>query len=117
MHKNGRSIAAAAARIADSRPGDSEGAGFIFVVKSGGGLLVFRERHWEPSSMHVSSTPAGKAGITVAPTGGALGAEIRPAALRAIDDGDFALIRGAWHHPLLALLRGHALSDQALTAS
>jgi alpha-ketoglutarate-dependent taurine dioxygenase len=66
--------------------------------------------------MHVSSTPAGKAGITVAPTGGALGAEIRHADLRAIDDGDFALIRGAWHDHLVAIFRGQELSDEALIA-
>jgi taurine dioxygenase len=66
--------------------------------------------------MHVSSTQAGKTGITVAPTGGALGAEIRHADLRAIDDGDFALIRGAWHDHLVAVFRGQELSDEDLIA-
>jgi taurine dioxygenase len=66
--------------------------------------------------MHASSTQSGKAGITVAPTGGALGAEIRHADLRAIDDGDFALIRGAWHDHLVAVFRGQELSDEELIA-
>src|SRR5690349_19226584 len=115
MHQTGGVIGAAAARLQTSFPAIRRAAGFISVVKGGGGLLVFRQRQGE-SSMHASSTQSGKAGITVAPTGGALGAEIRHADLRAIDDGDFALIRGAWHDHLVAVFRGQELSDEALIA-
>ena len=66
--------------------------------------------------MHASLTQAGRAGISVAPTGGALGAEIRNVDLRTIDDGDFAVIRGAWHDHLVAVFRGQELSDEDLVA-
>lgn len=66
--------------------------------------------------MHVSPTQTGKPGVSVAPTGGALGAEIRNTDLRAIDEGDFAVIRGAWHDHLLLVFRGQELSDDDLIA-
>jgi taurine dioxygenase len=66
--------------------------------------------------MHVSPTQTGKAGVSVAPTGGALGAEIRNTDLRAIDEGDFAVIRGAWHDHLLLVFRDQKLSDEHLIA-
>ena len=66
--------------------------------------------------MHVSPTEAGKAAFIVAPTGGALGAEIRNADLRTIDDGDFAVIAGAWHDHLMLLFRDQELSDEDLVA-
>jgi len=66
--------------------------------------------------MHASPTETGKAGITVVPTGGALGAEIRNVDLRTIGDGDFAVVFGAWHDHLLLLFREQELSDEALIA-
>ena len=66
--------------------------------------------------MSTSSRSAGKAGLTVVPTGGALGAEIRNVDLRTIDDRDFAVILGAWHDHLLLLFRGQELSDEDLVA-
>jgi taurine dioxygenase len=66
--------------------------------------------------MHVSQTYTGRAGITVVPTGGALGAEIRNVDLRTIDGGDFAVILGAWHDHLMLVFRGQELSDDDLTA-
>ncbi|HZP34279.1 MAG TPA: TauD/TfdA family dioxygenase [Candidatus Acidoferrales bacterium] len=56
------------------------------------------------------------AGITVVPTGGALGAEIRNVDLRTIDDRDFAVIEGAWHDHLALIFRGQELSDEDLIA-
>lgn len=58
----------------------------------------------------------GRAGITVIPTGGALGAEIRNVDLRRIDDGDFAAICGAWHSHLALVFRGQELTDEELIA-
>lgn len=58
----------------------------------------------------------GKTGIAVGPTGGALGAEIRNVDLRTIDDGDFAVIWGAWHDHLVLIFRGQNLSDEDLIA-
>src|SRR5689334_22839987 len=66
--------------------------------------------------MQISPAQTGKAGVSVAPTGGALGAEIRNADLRTIDDGDFAVIRGAWHDHLLLAFREQKLSDEDLLA-
>jgi taurine dioxygenase len=66
--------------------------------------------------MHVSQKYTGRAGITVVPTGGALGAEIRNVDLRTIDGGDFAVILGAWHDHLMLVFRGQELSDDDLTA-
>src|SRR5437879_13076328 len=66
--------------------------------------------------MHTSPLETGKAGITVVPTGGALGAEIRNADLRTIDDRDFAVILGAWHDHSVLLVRGQALNDEHLAA-
>jgi taurine dioxygenase len=54
------------------------------------------------------------AGITVVPTGGALGAEIRNVDLRTIGDGDFAVILGAWHDHLMLVFRGQKLNDEEL---
>src|SRR5260370_20357478 len=58
---------------------------------------------------------SGKTGITVVPTGGALGAEMRSVDLRTIDDGDFAVIGGAWHDHLMLVFREQKLSDEDLT--
>jgi taurine dioxygenase len=66
--------------------------------------------------MHVSPTETGKAAFIVAPTGGALGAEIRNADLRTIDDGDFAVISGAWHDHLVLLFRDQELNNEDLIA-
>jgi taurine dioxygenase len=66
--------------------------------------------------MNTSSSTADKAGVTVVPTGGALGAEIRNVDLRTIDERDFAVILGAWHDHLLLLFREQELSDEDLGA-
>jgi|SRR4029077_9139655 len=66
--------------------------------------------------MQTSPTNVVKPGVSVAPTGGALGAEIRNADLRKIDEGDFAVIWGAWHDHLLLVFRGQELSDDDLIA-
>src|SRR5690349_17828883 len=66
--------------------------------------------------MSTSPKTTEKAGVTVVPTGGALGAEIRNVDLRTIDDGDFAVILGAWHDHLLLLFREQELSDEDLVA-
>jgi taurine dioxygenase len=66
--------------------------------------------------MQSSPTQTGKAAIAIAPTGGALGAEIRNVNLRTIDRGDFAVILGAWHDHLMLVFRGQELSDEDLTA-
>lgn len=66
--------------------------------------------------MSTSLRAAGKAGVTVVPTGGALGAEIRNVDLRTIDERDFAVILGAWHDHLLLLFREQELSDDDLVA-
>ncbi len=64
--------------------------------------------------MHMTPIETGKTGIAVGPTGGALGAEIRNVDLRRIDDGDFAVICGAWHDHLVLIFRGQNLSDEDL---
>ena len=66
--------------------------------------------------MQTSPTNVAKPGVSVAPTGGALGAEIRNADLRKIDEGDFAVIWGAWHDHLMLVFRGQELSDDDLIA-
>ena len=66
--------------------------------------------------MSTSSRSADKAEVTVAPTGGALGAEIRNLDLRTIDDRDFAVVLGAWHDHLLLVFRGQQLGDEDLVA-
>jgi len=66
--------------------------------------------------MHMSPTETGKAGIVVGPTGGALGAESRNADSRTIDDGDFAVIAGAWHDHLMLVFRDQELNDEELIA-
>jgi taurine dioxygenase len=66
--------------------------------------------------MSISPTQTSKTRITVVPTGGALGAEIRNLDLRTIDQSDFAVITGAWHDHLLLLFRGQELSDEDLVA-
>jgi alpha-ketoglutarate-dependent taurine dioxygenase len=66
--------------------------------------------------MHSSTKETRKAGITVVPTGGALGAEIRNVDLRTIDDGDFAVILGAWHDHSMLVFRDQQLSDEDLIA-
>src|SRR5690349_12149999 len=59
---------------------------------------------------------SGISDITVLPTGGGLGAEIKGVDLRAIDDAGFALIRAAWVEHAVLLLRGQRLSDDDLIA-
>src|SRR5690348_8376536 len=54
--------------------------------------------------------------ITVLPTGGGLGAEIKGVDLRTIDDAGFAAIRAAWVEHAVLLLRGQRLSDDDLIA-
>lgn len=66
--------------------------------------------------MSNSPRTADKAGVTVVPTGGALGAEIRNVDLRTIDERDFAVILGAWHDHLLLLFREQELNDEDLVA-
>jgi len=66
--------------------------------------------------MQMSTTETSKGGITVGPTGGALGAEIRNVDLRTIDEGDFAVISGAWHDHLVLVFRNQKLTDQELIA-
>ena len=66
--------------------------------------------------MSTSLRAAGQAGVTVVPTGGALGAEIRNVDLRTIDERDFAVILGAWHDHLLLLFRKQELRDDDLVA-
>lgn len=66
--------------------------------------------------MHMTPIETGKTAIAVGPTGGALGAEIRNVDLRKIDDGDFAVVRGAWHDHLVLIFRGQTLSDEDLVA-
>jgi taurine dioxygenase len=66
--------------------------------------------------MSISPTATGKAGIAVVPTGAALGAEIRNADLRTIDDGDFAVIYRAWNDHLALLFREQELDDEDLIA-
>jgi taurine dioxygenase len=53
---------------------------------------------------------------TVIPTGEALGAEVRGLDLRAITDGDFALVHRAWLDHLTLLFRDQDLTDQDLIA-
>ncbi len=106
----------------------AHGEEFKFLVKRGGGLLLSCRRRLAQisteftdrksakgfSSMNISSTETAKAGVTVAPTGGALGAEIRNADLRTIDDRDFAVMSGAWHDHAVLLVRGQELNDEDL---
>jgi taurine dioxygenase len=66
--------------------------------------------------MQTLPTKSDKAAMALAPTGGALGAEIRNVDLRAIDNGDFAVIRGAWHDHLMLVFRGQELNDDHLIA-
>ena len=54
--------------------------------------------------------------LTVVPSGACLGAEIRGADLRRIDDRDFAAIHRAWLDHLVLLFRGQRLSDDELIA-
>src|SRR5260370_31986350 len=56
----------------------------------------------------------GKTGITVVPTGGAVGGAARSVGLRTIDDGDFAGLRGAWHDHSMLVFREQKLSDEDL---
>lgn len=55
---------------------------------------------------------AGK--IEVVPTGGPLGADIKGANLRDIDDATFAPILDAWHEHSVLRFRGQNLDDDAL---
>ena len=55
-------------------------------------------------------------GVTVVPTGSALGAEIQDVDLRAIDNQDFTEIYRAWLDNLVLLFRGQDLTDEDLIA-
>src|SRR5262245_58172669 len=57
-----------------------------------------------------------ESGLTVVPTGAALGAEIRGADLKRIGDAGFAMIHRSWLHHLVLLFRGQQLSDADLIA-
>ena len=54
--------------------------------------------------------------ISVAPTGGGVGAEVRGLDLRAIDDVTFAAIERAWIDHSVLLFRGQSLGDPDLVA-
>ncbi|MGA9864992.1 MAG: TauD/TfdA family dioxygenase [Acetobacteraceae bacterium] len=54
--------------------------------------------------------------IEIAPTGAALGAEVRGIDLRGVDDAAFAAIHRAWNDHLVLLVRGQRLSDDDLIA-
>jgi taurine dioxygenase len=54
--------------------------------------------------------------IDVIPTGAGLGAEVRAADLRALDDAAFERVLRAWHDHSVVLFRGQALSDADLIA-
>jgi taurine dioxygenase len=54
--------------------------------------------------------------IEVVPTGAMLGAEVRGADLRSLDDSQFASIMDAFHQHQVILIRGQALEDQDLIA-
>lgn len=55
-------------------------------------------------------------GLTVLPTGAALGAEVRGVDLRRIDDAGFAAIHAAWLAHSVLLFRGQSLDTEALIA-
>jgi taurine dioxygenase len=65
-------------------------------------------------SMGISPIETGKSGLSVCPMGGALGAEIRNADLKRIDDHDFTVICEAWHDRLVLVFRDQELSDEDL---
>jgi taurine dioxygenase len=54
--------------------------------------------------------------VTIIPSGGALGAEIRGVDLRALDDETFAAIHAAWLDHQVVLVRGQRLRDDDLIA-
>jgi taurine dioxygenase len=54
--------------------------------------------------------------ITIAPTGGGVGAEIGGVDLSAVGDTDFAAIRAAWVKHAVLLFRGQRLDDDELIA-
>jgi taurine dioxygenase len=56
------------------------------------------------------------AGITINPTGAALGAEVRDVDLAKLDDPTFRAIHRAWLDNLVLLFRGQRLSDDDLIA-
>jgi alpha-ketoglutarate-dependent taurine dioxygenase len=60
----------------------------------------------------VARVPIGP--LDVAPSGAALGAEVRGVDLRHIDDAAFAQLMDAWHEHSVLLFRGQSLSDQEL---
>ena len=62
------------------------------------------------------AAPSRTGGITVTPTGAALGAEVRGVDLRQVDDADFAAIHRAWLDHLVLLFRGQELNDDDLIA-
>jgi taurine dioxygenase len=55
-------------------------------------------------------------GVTVVPSGAALGAEVRGVDLRALDHTAFAAIRQAWLDHQVLLIRGQQISDDDLIA-
>jgi alpha-ketoglutarate-dependent taurine dioxygenase len=64
--------------------------------------------------MRRSAASEKASGIEVAPTGAALGAEIRGVDLAALDDHIFGLIHQAWLDHLVVLFRGQRLTDDEL---
>ena len=54
--------------------------------------------------------------LDVIPTGAALGAEIRGADLRGLDDAAFARLMRAWHENSVVLFRNQSLNDEELIA-
>jgi len=62
--------------------------------------------------METNAAPARQ--ISVAPTGSALGAEVRGVDLRQVDERAFAAIHRAWLDHLVLLFRGQNLSDDEL---
>lgn len=60
--------------------------------------------------------PLAGGGLTVLPTGAALGAEVRGVDLRRIDEAGFAAIHAAWLAHSVLLFRGQSLDTEALIA-
>jgi alpha-ketoglutarate-dependent taurine dioxygenase len=54
--------------------------------------------------------------IDIAPTGAALGAELRGIDLNSLDEQQFAALKRAWHQHQVLLVRGQTLGDQDLIA-
>ena len=69
--------------------------------------------------MNIENEVARDAGtdlIDIAPTGAALGAELRGIDLNSLDERQFAALKRAWHQHQVLLVRGQTLGDQDLIA-